>query len=426
MTREYQRIHAVFERLEQSAPKDEWRRRLGPSFVPAPPSIRHHRHLTARSVDDRWQTLRAHTSAGEPEQRLLLDDETARLMQSYEHNVENFVGTVKTPVGVAGPLRVNGCFARGDYYVPLATCEAALVASYQRGAALITEAGGAVSVLLGEGVSRAPSFAFATIAQAGEFVSWIIGRFDEIKRVADSTTEHGELLDMFVNLEASHVYVSLEFATGDAAGQNMVTIATAAVCDYVVEHSPVRPEQVLVEANFTGDKKVSALSLIMVRGKKVSAEVVVPDALLHKRLHTDTAAMCKAWRTMVLGGVMSGTLGVQGHYANALAAIYIATGQDAACVSESATGVTRMEAVDGGLYASVTLPDLIVGTVGGGTKLPTQRACLRLLGVDGDGGAKAFAELCAAVCLAGELSIVGALTANEFARAHRKLARGAR
>ena len=125
-----------------------------------------------------------------------------------------------------------------------------------------------------------------------------------------------------------------------------------------------------------------------------------------------------------MGGVMSGTIGVQGHYANGLAALYLACGQDAACVAESAVGVTRFE-VDsrGGLYAAVTLPSLIVGTVGGGTSLPSQRACLEILGLAGSGKAQALAEVCAALALAGELSIVGALCAGEFARAHERLRR---
>jgi hydroxymethylglutaryl-CoA reductase (NADPH) len=134
--------------------------------------------------------------------------------------------------------------------------------------------------------------------------------------------------------------------------------------------------------------------------------------------------MVDYWRMSAIGGVLSGTLGVQGHFANGLAALYLATGQDAACVAESATGVTRFEvAEDGGLYASVTVPGIMVGTVGGGTGLPTQRACLELMGLAGEGKAAALAEVCAGLLLGGELSIIAALSAGHFARAHRKLAR---
>jgi hydroxymethylglutaryl-CoA reductase (NADPH) len=135
--------------------------------------------------------------------------------------------------------------------------------------------------------------------------------------------------------------------------------------------------------------------------------------------------MAKYWRMSAMGGVLSGTIGVQGHYANGLAALYIACGQDAACVAESSVGVTRFEiTADGSLYASVTLPNLIVGTVGGGTGLPSQKACLKILGLAGPGHARALAEVTAAVALAGELSIIGALAAQEFSSAHQKRARG--
>jgi hydroxymethylglutaryl-CoA reductase (NADPH) len=162
-----------------------------------------------------------------------------------------------------------------------------------------------------------------------------------------------------------------------------------------------------------------------VRGRKVSAEVVLSRELLEDRLHTTAARMLDYWRMSVIGGVMTGSIGVQGHYANGLAAMFIACGQDAACVAEAAVGVTRFEpSGDGGLYAAVTLPNLIVGTVGGGTRLPSQRACLDIMGLAGTGRARAFAEVAAAVALAGEVSITGALAAGEFTRAHQRLARG--
>ena len=152
----------------------------------------------------------------------------------------------------------------------------------------------------------------------------------------------------------------------------------------------------------------------------------MPSELVEKRLHTTPEMMVKYWAMSAIGGVLSGTIGVQGHYANGLAAIYLACGQDVACVAESAVGVTRYElSADGGLYASVTLPNLIVGTVGGGTGLPSQRACLELMGLAGAGNANALAEVCAAVALAGELSIVGAIVAGDFTRAHQRLARNA-
>jgi len=205
----------------------------------------------------------------------------------------------------------------------------------------------------------------------------------------------------------------------------MVTIATEAIVKHIVEHCPIKPKYCFVEANHSGDKKASAQSFQRVRGKKVTAELRLASGLVEKVLHTTPTMMVDYWRMSALGGVLSGTLGVQGHYANGLAALYIACGQDAACVSESAVGVTRMEVTDdGSLYVAVTLPNLIVGTVGGGTGLPSQRACLEIMGLAGAGHARAFAEVAAALCLAGELSIIGALCAGHFTRAHQTLARG--
>jgi hydroxymethylglutaryl-CoA reductase (NADPH) len=377
--------------------------------------------LSAESLDKRWRLL---TTAAEA-RTILADAVTVAAMQQFERNIENFIGTVKLPVGLAGPLRINGLFAQGDYYVPLATTEAALVASYSRGALAMSEAGGCAAMLVSEGVSRAPGFAFRNIEEAGRFVVWVLAQQDAFRKAAEATTRHGRLADVRFTIEGNHVYLILEFTTGSAAGQNMVTIATEAVCEYIREHTPVTPRYFFVEANLSGDKKASALSFMNVRGKKVVAEVTLAPALVKRFLHSTPEMMVNYWRMSALGGVMSGTIGVQGHYANGLAALFIACGQDAACVAESAVGITRFElAEDGGLYAAVTLPNIIVGTVGGGTALPSQRACLEILGLAGPDHAEALAEVCGALALAGELSIIAALSSHEFARAHRRLARG--
>jgi hydroxymethylglutaryl-CoA reductase (NADPH) len=372
------------------------------------------------AVEQRWGLLA--TSAAERD--ALCDAQTIAHADCYANNIENFIGTVKVPVGIAGPLRVNGLYANGDYVVPLATTEAALVASYSRGAQLVSEAGGCAAMLLNESVSRVPGFAFSNLQEVGTFVAWVVPHVDELRLVAESTTRHGKLLDMRVTVEGSHVYLHFEYSTGDAAGQNMVTIATQAICDYIQEHSPVAASACYVEANMSGDKKASLQSFVSVRGKKVTAEVCLSPQLIHKYLHTTPREMENYWRMAAIGGVLSGTLGIQGHYANGLAALYIACGQDAACVAECAVGVTRFETTaDGDLYAAVTLPNLLVGTVGGGTALPSQRACLEIMGLAGEGKARAFAEICAALVLAGELSIIGALASGEFTRAHQRLAR---
>jgi hydroxymethylglutaryl-CoA reductase (NADPH) len=420
MSTDRHHVHEFLQRLLATRSPDDIVQHLGPHTDPAPPKVPGGGTLSEDAVKRRWDLV-PH-AAGRDQ---LLDAQTVSQMDAYKRNIENFIGTVKVPIGLAGPLRVNGVFARGDYYVPLATTEAALVASYSRGSQLLTEAGGCTAVLVNEGLSRAPGFAFRTIAECGQFILWATSQLDEMKRRAESTTRHGKLIDLRVTREGKHVYLGFEFTTGDASGQNMVTLATEAICEFIEQNCPIRPQYWFVEANLSGDKKGSVQSFLLVRGKKVSAECVLSADLVEKRLHTTPSRMLDYWRMSALGGVLSGTTGVQGHYANGLAALYLACGQDVACVAESAVGVTRFElTAEGGLYASVTMPSIMVGTVGGGTGLPSQHACLEIMGLAGPGHAQALAEVTAALCLAGELSIIGALCSGDFSRAHRLLARG--
>jgi hydroxymethylglutaryl-CoA reductase (NADPH) len=398
-------------------------RRMRPALPStAAPHVPGGSSLSDQVLADRW-SLPGLPAASRDE---LLDARTRDERHAYAASVENFIGTVKVPVGLAGPLRVNGLHANGLFYVPLATTEAALVASYSRGAQLITEAGGCAAVVLNESVSRAPAFVFGSLAEASSFSVWASASFEAFQAEARRTTRHGALADMRVAVEGNQVHLVLEFTTGDAAGQNMATIAADAVCQYIEARCPIRCRRWYVEGNLSGDKKATSGAFAGVRGRKVCAEVELPRDVIERRLHTTADALVDYWRVSVVGGVMSGSVGVQGHYANGLAAMFIACGQDAACVAEAAVGITRFEPRPGGaLYAAVTMPNLIVGTVGGGTRLPSQRACLEVMGLAGAGRARAFAEVAAAVALAGELSITGAIVAGEFTRAHQRLARGA-
>jgi len=378
---------------------------------------------TAKVTVDRAASLWRELDADPALKKILLDEAGGNLTV-YQGNIENFIGVMRMPLGIAGPLRVNGLAAKGDYPIPLATTEAALVASYHRGCRVLTAAGGCSAMVLYESVSRAPAFVFHSAADACRFVVWALDRFEEFQTVAAGTTSHGRIIDVGCTVEGNHVYLNFEFTTGDASGQNMVTLATQAVCDHILANTPVRPLRSYVESNLSGDKKASAKSFTSARGKKVTAEAHLDAGLVDKYLHTTPKAMAEYWQMSAIGGVLSGTIGVHGHFANGLAALYLATGQDVACVAESATGVTRFEVTeDGGLYAAVTLPGIMVGSVGGGTGLPTQKACLELMGLYGDGKARALAEVCAGLLLAGELSIIAALSAGHFSRAHRKLAR---
>jgi hydroxymethylglutaryl-CoA reductase (NADPH) len=411
--------------LRDRSTEDIARQSQPDTTTPLKPWIRPAKRLEQTFTAANWKTLLGHSGATEADKSELFDAKAEEQLEQYEHNVENYIGTVRLPVGVIGPLRVNGIFAKGDFYVPLATTEAALVASYGRGARLISSVGGCTTGTLAEGVHRSPGFAFASTTDAGLFVVWVCASYELLHEAAEKTTRHGKLVELSPHVEGDHVYLVCSYTTGDAAGQNMVTIATEAVCAAIIEHSPVKPLYWFVEANFSGDKKASAMSFVGVRGRKVTASVELPGEEIARQLHTTSKRMEDYWRMSALGGVMSGSIGVQGHYANGLAALYLATGQDAACVAESAVGVTRMELRDEGrLFVSVTLPNIIAGTVGGGTGLPTQSAGLNIMGLKGAGKARVFGEVCAAVCLAGELSIIGALCAHEFASAHKNLARG--
>lgn len=399
--------------------------KLAPVHEPVENKLPRSPFLSAKTVEKRWHTLGSISDQDANNAKSeLLDAHTLDNMDVFSKNIENFIGTVKLPVGVAGPIRVNGLHARGDYHIPLATTEAALVASYHRGSQLITAAGGASAMLLNEGVTRTPGFAFNGLAQAGQFVAWVVTQYDMFKQLAESTTRHGKLKDINVNIEGNHVYLVFEYTTGDASGQNMVTIATSTVFDFILEHSPISPVFAVLDGNLSGDKKANAHTMRGVRGKKVSAEVTLSADLVKKYLHTTPEEMVRFGKMTTSGGLLSGTIGINAHYANALAAFYIATGQDAACVAESAIGLTRMELTpQNELYTSVTMPNLMLGTVGGGTGLPSQKASLDLMGLSGSGKSQALAEVCAAICLAGELSIVGAFCAGHFSKAHHKLAR---
>jgi hydroxymethylglutaryl-CoA reductase (NADPH) len=356
--------------------------------------------------------------------KYLTNEEKISNLSQLEGNIENYIGMTQIPTGVIGPLRVIGSAAQGDFYLPLATSEGALVASYHRGAKASRLSGGITSICLVEGVQRSPVFKFANIGDLGLFLIWTLQQVDKFKEITSKSSRYAQLMDVRSNIEGNHIILIFEFHTGDAAGQNMVTICTEEICRYIAEHSPVQPEFWFIESNYSGDKKATALSFTNVRGKKVTAEVTIPKEIVQGVLKSTPRAMAEYWQTSTIGVIQSGAIGAQGHFANGLAALFLATGQDVACVSEAAVGITRMQlTANDDLYASVTLPNLIVGTVGGGTSLPTQRECLEMMGCYGQGNARKYAELCGALVLAGELSIAAALSAGHFASAHKKFGR---
>jgi hydroxymethylglutaryl-CoA reductase (NADPH) len=354
----------------------------------------------------------------------LFDPDTKKRCDLFKDNIENMIGTVKVPLGIAGPIRVNGLFAQGDYFVPLATTEAALVASINRGISVMNASGGCTSVIVQEGISRDPLFGFKDLIELGTFLSWAAKNFEIFQKEASKSTKHGKLIECKYTIEGNQVHMKCVYTTGDASGQNIVTLATENIINYIEKNSPVKPTTIMIEGGMSGDKKANAASLSGVRGKRVVAEVKIPKDIIWSQLHASPLEMAKCAEAGSRGLWLNGTLGLNMHFANPITAMAIALGQDPACAAESHVGIARSGVNDdGSLYCSVTCPNLLVATVGGGTKLPSQRACLELMGLVGNGCANALAEVMAGVVLAAEISLGSAIVSGDFAKAHKILAR---
>jgi hydroxymethylglutaryl-CoA reductase (NADPH) len=333
-------------------------------------------------------------------------------------NVEQFIGVAQVPIGLAGPLRVNGEEANGDFYVPLATAEGTLVASYNRGMKLVREAGGVKTTVMDDAMQRAPAFVFDSARESRAFGRWLEENFDEIKAAAETTTKSGRLRDIEQYSASRILFTRFNFTTGDAAGQNLTGKATAAACAWITSNYP-GIVHFFLESNFATDKKSSQVNMLHTRGKRVVAEATIPADLIEQHMRSSTEVMFRARQVSNLGGFMSGVNNNGAHSANGITAIFIATGQDAANVAESSAAFVYSELRDNGdYYYSVTIPSLIVATYGGGTGLATQRECLELLGCYGKGKVQKFAEIVAATVLCGELSLGSAIVAEEWVEAH--------
>lgn len=341
-------------------------------------------------------------------------------------NVEHFTGVAQVPLGFAGPLCVDGEHARGDFFVPMATTEGTLLASYGRGMRLTRAIGGVRTTVVADAMQRAPVFGFDDARGALAFVGWIDAHKPEISRAAEATTKTGVLVSVERYVAAHFAYLRFNYTTGDAAGQNLTSKATDAACRYI--HATYDGTAPIREFTLSGamdtDKKASFINTLNTRGKRVVAEVTVPEAAMLEHLHVTGKALFAARSRSTLGAWMAGSTNNGAHAANALAAIFIATGQDVANIAESHVAVVYADLLaDGALYYSITLPSLIVATYGGGTGLPTQRECLDVLGCYGSGNVRKFAEIVAATVLCGELSLGAAVVAGEWVDAHERLGR---
>ncbi len=338
-------------------------------------------------------------------------------------NIENFIGVAQVPMGLVGPLRVNGEHASGDFYVPMATSEGTLIASYNRGARLLSESGGAKVTVVDDAMQRAPVFVFDDARAARDFGHWVNEKFAEIAAQAEATTSSGKLRDIQQFAAARLRYLRFNYTTGDAAGQNMVGKATFVACEWIAANYPGIKRYMLSGAMDT-DKKHSQLNTLHTRGKRVIAEVTIPNDLLLKRMNTSAEALFKARSINQVGAFMAGSHNTGAHSANGITAAFIATGQDVANVAESSAAVIYADVdEDGNYYLSITIPSLIVATYGGGTGLPTQQECLNLLGCNGVGKVRKLAEIIGATVLAGEISLMSAVLAGDWVASHDALGR---
>ena len=340
-------------------------------------------------------------------------------------NIENFIGTAQIPIGLAGPLLLDGESAKGEFYVPLATTEGTLVASYNRGMKLTRLAGGIKATVVGDNMQRAPVFVFEDARGARRFVNWVVNKLDDIRQVAESTSSVARLKYIDYYLSNKFAYLRFNYTTGDAAGQNMVGKATMAACDWILErYSEDRIVRFFLESNFATDKKASMINVMRSRGKRVTAEVTIPRQLMADLMGVDTKIVADHNGVANVGSGIAGANNNGLHSANAITALFIATGQDVANVAESSAAIVYTELTEeSDLYFSITLPSLIVATYGGGTGLPTQRECLEMLDCWGEGKVFKLAEIVAATVLAGELSLACAISSLEWVSSHEQLGR---
>ena len=349
---------------------------------------------------------------------------TLDMESASKKNIENPIGTIQIPIGVAGPLRINGEYTENkDFYVPLATSEGALVASVNRGCSTITEAGGVNARVIDDKMTRAPVIKAKSGVQAIEIKKWFEDNFQKLKKIAESTTNHGKLLKIDpILVVGNYIYPRFVYSTGDSMGMNMVTIATEKVLELLLNETDA--QLIALSGNACVDKKPSSINLFEGRGKTVIADIIIPEEIVKNKLKTTAEAIVEVNTAKnLIGSAISGSMGFNAHFANMIGAIFLATGQDIAHVVEGSLGITTAEDRDGDLYFSVTMPDLPIATIGGGTSLKTANESLEILGVAGSGNVKKFAEIVIATVLAGELSLMGALAAGHLARAHKELGR---
>ena len=338
-------------------------------------------------------------------------------------NIENFVGTAQVPVGIAGPLKMLGEHAKGDFYIPMATTEGTLVASYSRGMRVISECGGAMCTVVKHSMQRAPVFLFDNALETREFGKWLDENIDSLRDAVKAASSSARLIEIEKYIVAHMLYTRFCYTTRDAAGQNMTGKATLYACEWIRANHPSKPRYIL-SGNIDTDKKHSMMNMIQTRGKRVVAEFVLKREVAKELLRIEPEWLYKFRHIAGIGAHLAGAAYSGAHSANGIAAVFIATGQDAANVAESHAGMNYVELLDNGdLYWSTTLPALICATYGGGTGLPTQRECLEMMDCYGNDKADKLAEIIAGVVLAGDISLSSAILAHEWVSSHEMMGR---
>ena len=335
--------------------------------------------------------------------------------------IENHVGFMQIPMAIVGPVTIDGKYAKGKFPIPLCTIEGSLAASMNRGLYASSLCGGMKVKHFRQELSRSPIFIFDDLKKSDEFQQWVTDHLDEIIKAAQSTTQYGKVLR--IDQHAIQNYVLLDFIldTGNAAGQNMVTLATNVACEYIRQETG---HKFFLDSNLASDKKASSRNMILGRGHGVIAETHITKSVMARVLNVDPDFVIENWTYFPIVSAMAGTLGNAIHASNALTAMYIATGQDTACVAENSVGHFTVEKVDDGITWRLTLPSMTVGTVGGGTRLNQQQQNLQLLGCDNnEHSSRKLAEIIASAALGLEISLGSAIMSHTWTSAHMKYGR---
>ena len=390
--------------------------------TPAPGEIPRDREddYTKDIISSRQEFIRSQTGASlEHVSRYSFDP------RRTQGNIEHFTGAIQVPLGFAGPLLMRGEYAQGEFYVPLATSEGTLVASYNRGMKVLHQSGGVKCTVVGDNMQRAPVFVFEDAARARRFADWIVTNTNEIKAASEANEPFIRLKHIDYYLASKFAYLRFNYTTGDAAGQNMVGKATFAACNWILQNcDEVDIQRYFLDGNIATDKKASMMNMMRTRGKRVTAEAVIKRDVLLEIMHADTESIYYHSKVANIGTMLAGANNNGCHSPNAITAVFMATGQDVANVSESSMALLYGELLENkDLYMSITLPSLIVATCGGGTGLPTQRECLEALDCYGVGKVNKFAEIVAGTVLAGEISLAAAISSLDWVSSHEQLGR---